>query len=47
MIQLRLLLIFAVTEFVIALTPGPAVFLVVSQGMKAGFQSPASPACWN
>ena len=34
----KLLLVFAVTEFLLSLTPGPAVFLVVSQGMRAGFK---------
>lgn len=32
-------LLFALTELALSLTPGPAVFLVVSQGMKAGFRS--------
>ena len=36
--SLKLLLLFAITEFLVSLTPGPAVFLVVSQGMKAGFR---------
>ena len=36
--SLKLLLAFAVTEFLMSLTPGPAVLLVVSQGMKAGFR---------
>jgi homoserine/homoserine lactone efflux protein len=36
--SLKLLLIFAVTEFLLSLTPGPAVFLVVSQGITAGFK---------
>ena len=36
--SIKLLLVFAVTEFLLSLTPGPAVFLVVSQGMKAGFK---------
>lgn len=36
---LKLLLIFAVTEFLLSMTPGPAVLLVVSQGMKFGFAS--------
>ena len=35
---IRILLLFALTEFLVALTPGPAVFLVVSQGMKDGFR---------
>jgi homoserine/homoserine lactone efflux protein len=33
---LRLILIFAVTEFLLCLTPGPAVLLVVSQAVKNG-----------
>jgi homoserine/homoserine lactone efflux protein len=33
------ILAFAVTEFLLSLTPGPAVLLVVSQGMKYGFAS--------
>ena len=36
---LKLLLIFAVTEFLLSMTPGPAVLLVVSQGMRFGFAS--------
>ena len=36
---MKVLLAFAATEFLVSLTPGPAVFLVVSQGMKAGFKS--------
>jgi|SRR5215813_8846298 len=32
----RLVLIFAVTEFVLCLTPGPAVLVVVSQSLKNG-----------
>jgi homoserine/homoserine lactone efflux protein len=38
-VSLRLFLIFAVTEFLLCLTPGPAVLLVVSQGLKSGFKS--------
>lgn len=37
--SLRILAIFAITEFVLCLTPGPAVFLVVSQSMRSGFES--------
>jgi homoserine/homoserine lactone efflux protein len=37
--SIRLLLIFAITEFLLCLTPGPAVLLVVSQGLKSGFKS--------
>jgi len=36
--SLKLLLVFAVTEFLLSLTPGPAVLLVSSQGMTAGFK---------
>jgi homoserine/homoserine lactone efflux protein len=39
MMSLKLLLVFAITEFVVTLTPGPAVLLVVSQGMNAGFRA--------
>jgi homoserine/homoserine lactone efflux protein len=35
----KLLLGFAVTEFLMSLTPGPAVLLIVSQGMRSGFRS--------
>ena len=37
--SLRLLLVFAVTEFLLCLTPGPAVLLVVSQAVKNDFKS--------
>ena len=37
--SIRLLLVFAVTEFLLCLTPGPAVLLVVSQGVRSGFKS--------
>lgn len=37
--SLKLLAIFAVTELFLCMTPGPAVMLVVSQGMKSGFKS--------
>jgi threonine/homoserine/homoserine lactone efflux protein len=37
--SLRILAIFAITEFVLCLTPGPAVLLVVSQSMRSGFES--------
>lgn len=37
--SLNLLLIFAMTEFVLSLTPGPAVLLIVSQGIRNGFKS--------
>jgi homoserine/homoserine lactone efflux protein len=36
-VTLITLLLFALTELALSLSPGPAVFLVVSQGMKAGF----------
>jgi homoserine/homoserine lactone efflux protein len=36
--SIKVLLVFAVTEFLLSLTPGPAVFLVVSQGIKVGFK---------
>ena len=36
--SIKVLIVFAVTEFLLSLTPGPAVFLVVSQGMRAGFK---------
>jgi threonine/homoserine/homoserine lactone efflux protein len=36
---IKLLTIFAITEFFLSLTPGPAVLLVISQGMKNGFKS--------
>src|SRR6266498_3928742 len=36
--SLKLLLIFTVTEFLLSLTPGPAVLLVVSQGVESGFR---------
>jgi homoserine/homoserine lactone efflux protein len=35
----KLILAFALTELFSALTPGPAVLLIVSQGMKAGLKS--------
>jgi homoserine/homoserine lactone efflux protein len=38
-VSARLLLVFAVTEFLLCLTPGPAVLLVVSQGLRGGFKS--------
>ena len=34
--SLEILLVFAATEFFLSLSPGPAVMLVVSQGMKYG-----------
>lgn len=33
------LLLFAATEFLLSLSPGPAVLLVVSQGMQRGFRA--------
>jgi threonine/homoserine/homoserine lactone efflux protein len=38
-VSTRILLVFAVTEFLLCLTPGPAVLLVVSQGVRSGFKS--------
>lgn len=32
-------LLFALTEFFLSLSPGPAVFLIVSQGIRGGFRS--------
>ncbi len=37
--SLSLLLVFAITEFLLCLTPGPAVLLVISQAVKSGFRS--------
>lgn len=37
--SIKLLLVFAVTEFLLCLTPGPSVLLVVSQGVRSGFKS--------
>lgn len=34
---LEIVLVFAITEFLLSLTPGPAVLLVISQGMRYGF----------
>ena len=39
--SLKLILVFAVTEFLLSLTPGPAVMLVISQGLKHGFRPSA------
>lgn len=36
--SLRLLVVFAITEFFLSLTPGPAVLLVISQSMRNGFK---------
>ena len=38
------ILLFAATEFLLSLTPGPAVFLVISQGMHGGFRTAARGA---
>jgi threonine/homoserine/homoserine lactone efflux protein len=38
-VSLRGLLVFAITEFLLCLTPGPAVLLVVSQSVRSGFKS--------
>lgn len=37
--SLRLLVVFALTEFLLSLTPGPAVLLVISQGVRKGVRS--------
>lgn len=37
--SLKLLVVFAITEFLLSLTPGPAVLLVISQSMRNGFKS--------
>jgi len=37
--SLTALLLFALTEFFLSLSPGPAVFLIVSQGIRGGFRS--------
>src|SRR5882757_7279289 len=34
----KLLLVFVLTEFLLCLTPGPAVLLIVSQAMRTGFR---------
>jgi homoserine/homoserine lactone efflux protein len=38
------LFLFAVTEVLLAFSPGPAVFLVVSEGMRGGFRNAARAA---
>jgi homoserine/homoserine lactone efflux protein len=38
-VPLKLILVFALTEFMVSLTPGPAVLLIVSQGVTDGFKS--------
>jgi len=38
------ILLFAAMEFLLSLTPGPAVFLVASQGMRGGFRTAARGA---
>jgi threonine/homoserine/homoserine lactone efflux protein len=38
------ILLFAATELLLSITPGPAVFLVVSQGMRGGFRTAARGA---
>ena len=35
---IKLLFTFALTEFLMSLSPGPAVLLVMSQGLKNGFR---------
>ncbi|HEX6626050.1 MAG TPA: LysE family translocator [Pyrinomonadaceae bacterium] len=42
--SLEVILVFAATEFVLSLTPGPAVLVVVSQGMRHGFAASARGA---
>jgi homoserine/homoserine lactone efflux protein len=37
--SIEIILIFAATEFLFSLAPGPAVLLVVGQGMRFGFSS--------
>lgn len=37
--SIKLLLVFAATEILLCLTPGPAVLLVVSQSVRSGFNS--------
>ena len=39
LVSIGLLFIFAITEFLLCLTPGPAVLLVISQSVKSGFKS--------
>ena len=42
--SLRLLALFALTELVLSLTPGPAVLLVVSQGIRRGLRASIASA---
>jgi threonine/homoserine/homoserine lactone efflux protein len=42
--SLEVILVFAATEFLLSLTPGPAVMVVVSQGMRHGFAASARGA---
>lgn len=42
--SLKLFAVFAITEFFLSLTPGPAVLLVISQGMRNGFKQSLSGA---
>jgi|SRR6185436_11180482 homoserine/homoserine lactone efflux protein len=37
--SVKLLLVFVLTEFLLCLTPGPAVLLIISQAVRAGFKS--------
>jgi len=37
--SVKLLLVYVITEFLLCLTPGPAVLLVVSQGINRGFKA--------
>ena len=41
---LKFWLLFAATEFLLSLTPGPAVFLVISQGMRFGARASVAGA---
>jgi len=40
--SIKLLAVFALTEFLMSLTPGPAVLLVISQSVRTGFWSSVS-----
>ena len=40
--SLKLLLVFTLAEFLVSITPGPAVLLVVSHGMRSGFKASLS-----
>ena len=47
LMSLRLLLVFAIAEFLLSLTPGPAVLLVVSQGNEGWFQAEPQRSHWH